>query len=63
MEETNYDKLQYDIIRNKHFTMIEWQGKVSIFFDIERLLSMSTKTSPRKQTDYFSRNIFRSFQL
>ena len=26
MEQINYDKLQYDITRNKHFTMIERPG-------------------------------------
>ena len=26
MEQINYDKLQYDITRNKHFTMIERSG-------------------------------------
>ena len=26
MEQINYDKLQYDITRNKHFTIIERSG-------------------------------------
>ena len=43
MEQVNYDKLQYDTTRNKYFTMIERSGQAS--FDIERALSMSTKTS------------------
>ena len=68
MEKINYDKLQHDIRRNKHFTMIERPGP-SKHFDIETLLSISkdfqyfvpiTEDIPRNQTEHFS-TIFRHF--
>ena len=60
MEQINYHKLQYDITRNKHFTVIERPGPT---FDIERCLSMSTKSESQKTSLGTRLNIFRKIFL
>ena len=72
MEQINYDKLQYDIIRNKHFTMIEpltLSKHISTLKDHYRyqqrlqILRLDQIDIPKNQTEHFSRNISKSFRL
>ena len=44
-KEIKYDKLRYDITRNKHFAMIERPGPSKHLSTLKNRLSMSTKTS------------------
>ena len=65
MEQINYDKLQYDTTKNKHFTMIERPGPskhLSTLKDCYRCQQrfQITENTPRNQTEPFSRNISRS---
>ena len=71
MEQINYDKLQYDITKNKHFTIIERPGQSRILRHRKIAINVNkdfkyfvriTENIPRNQTEHFSRNISRSFR-
>ena len=69
IEQLNYDKLQYDLTRNEHFTMIERPGPskhLSTLKDCcqcQQILQILYLDITKNQNDRFSRNISRSFRL
>ena len=64
MEQINYDKLQYDITRNKYFTMIERPGPskhLSTLKDRYRLRLQILYLDHRGHSQEFDRTFFEKY--